>query len=75
MTTIAAASSLVIVLAWQALDVSLQLFKRPDFERMFNPLVEVAYCGISPVELEDVVVVVLVVFAVTGPTFKFETSD
>ena len=77
--TTAAASSLVIVLFWQAVELWAHLSSNPALLKQRRPLLEVAYCAVSPdeettlppLELLDVDVVL----TVTGPTLRVETSE
>ena len=67
-----------MLLAWHAVEVSVQLYNVPDLDKMFKPFVDVAYWGVSPVvELVDVelLLVLLDELTVTGPIFKLDTSE
>ena len=75
MTTIAAASSLVRVLAWQAEEVSLHGFNKPDFDKRFKPALDVAYWAISPVDVVTLSESWVELLTVIGPMFNVDTSD
>ena len=75
MTTIAAASSLVRVLAWQAEEVSVQGFNKPDFDKRLKPALDVAYWAISPVDVVTLSESWVELLTVIGPMFNVDTSD